>query len=68
MKLTERQAHWLGHLYHAFALGEPLSVYAERQGLSLAELLSWERALLCHGIGVPPRHRPARFVAVERRP
>lgn len=69
MKLTERQAQWLGHLYHAFTRGESLAVYADGQGLSLAALLSWERALVCHGIDVPPRHRPARFVAVvERRP
>jgi transposase len=63
-QLTPTQAFWLGHLYHAHELGQSLSEYAQRQGLSLADLMRWERRLVIQHIAVPKRHRPARFLAV----
>ena len=36
-QLTSTQAFWLGHLHHAFSLGQSLSRYAHEQGLSFAE-------------------------------
>ena len=65
MWLSPAQARWLGHLYHAASAQQTLSDYAKTQHLSLAELLDWERQLSAAGVAVPPRHRPARFVAVE---
>lgn len=65
MELTPTQAYWLGHLYHASACQLALSEYAEEQAHDLATLLAWETRLTVQGIPVPPRHRPARFVAVE---
>jgi len=68
MWLSPARARWLGYLYHAHAIGLPLSEYAQQQHLSLGELMDWERHLSELGIKVPPRHRPARFVAVEVHP
>ncbi|MCA1773252.1 MAG: hypothetical protein LC677_11845 [Halomonas sp.] len=67
-ELNSMQAFWLGHLYHASVRGVPLSEYAPQQGLSLAELLLWEKRLNVRGLPVPPRHRPARFVQVAVTP
>lgn len=64
-ELTATQAFWLGHCFHAPSRQLALSEYAEEQGLDLAELMTWKKRLEVQGIPVPPRHRPARFVAVE---
>lgn len=64
-ELTSTQAYWLGHLFHASSRRLPLSDYAEEQKLDLASLLTWEQRLVVQDVPVPPRHRPARFVAVE---
>ncbi|SHL92070.1 hypothetical protein [Vreelandella subglaciescola] len=64
-ELTSTQAYWLGHLFHASSRQQPLSEYATQQQLDLASLLAWEKRIIVQGISVPPRHRPARFVAVE---
>jgi len=63
--LTSSQAYWLGHLFHASSRQLALSEYAKEQLLELATLLAWEKRLVVQGVPVPPRHRPARFVAVE---
>ena len=42
--------------------------FTEEQILNLASLLAWEQRLRVQAIAVPPRHRPARFVAVEVAP
>lgn len=68
MWLSPRQARWLGHLYHAASAQLTLSDYAKVQQLRLTELLAWEQELAAHGIAVPPRRRPARFVTVVVRP
>ncbi len=65
MWLSPARARWLGHLYHAAALRQPLSEYAKAQQLRLADLLAWERELAAQGLVVPRRRRPARFVTVE---
>ena len=65
MWLSPVRARWLGHLYHAHALGASLSEYARRQDVPLAELLDWERRLHEAGVPVPERHRPTRFITVE---
>lgn len=67
-ELNATQAFWLGHLYHASVCAMPLSQYATQQGLTLADLLMWEKRLNVRGLPVPPRYRPARFVAVEVAP
>jgi len=64
-ELTTTQAFWLGHLFHASSRQRALSEYAQEQGLDLAALLAWEKRRVVQGVPVPPRHRPARFVAVE---
>jgi transposase len=64
-ELTATQAFWLGHCFHASSRQLALSEYAKEQCLDLAELLTWEKRLVVQGISVPPRHRPARFIAVE---
>lgn len=64
-ELNSMQAFWLGHLYHALVQEIPLSEYAAQQELILADLLLREKRLNVRGLPVPPRHRPARFVAVE---
>jgi hypothetical protein len=64
-KLTTTQAYWLGHLFHASSWQLALSEYVEEQSLNLAERLAWEKRLAVQGVPVPPRQRPARFVAVE---
>ena len=64
-ELTTTQAFWLGHLFHASSRQRALSEYAQEQGLDLASLLAWEQRLVVQDVPVPPRHRPARFVAVE---
>jgi hypothetical protein len=67
-ELTSTQAFWLGHLFHASSRHLALSDYAQEQGLDLAALMAWEKRLVVQGLPVPPRHRPARFVAVEMTP
>lgn len=67
-ELNATQAFWLGHLYHASVLEMPLSQYATHQGLTLADLLAWEKRLKVQALPVPPRYRPARFVAVAVAP
>jgi len=67
-ELTSTQAFWLGHLFYASSRQMALSEYAEEQALDLASLLAWEQRLRVQAIAVPPRHRPARFVAVEVAP
>jgi len=67
-ELTTTQAFWLGHLFHASSRQRALSEYAQEQGLDLAALLAWEKRLVVQDVPVPPRHRPARFVAVEVTP
>ncbi len=64
-ELTSTQAFWLGHLFHASSRQLALSEYAVEQRLDLAALMTWEKRLAVQGVVVPPRHRPARFVAVE---
>jgi len=64
-ELTSTQAFWLGHLFHASSRQLALSDYAVEQDLDLAALMTWENRLVVQGIVVPPRHRPARFIAVE---
>jgi|TARA_R110000851_G_scaffold262118_4_gene414644 hypothetical protein len=64
-ELNSTQAFWLGHLSYAAALQMPLSAYAKAQAVTLADLMAWEKRLLVQGFPVPPRCRPARFVAVE---
>jgi hypothetical protein len=64
-ELTPTQAFWLGHLFHASSRQLALSDYAQDQALALSALLAWEKRLVVQGVPVPPRHRPARFVAVE---
>jgi len=68
MWMSPARARWLGYLYHAHASGLTLSAYTTRQGLALDDLLAWEQALREQGVGVPERHRPRRFVAVELAP
>ena len=63
--LNSTQAFWLGHLSYAAALQMSLSAYAEAQAVTLADLMAWENRLIVQGFPVPPRCRPARFVAVE---
>ncbi|CAM3622331.1 hypothetical protein [Halomonas lysinitropha] len=67
-ELTSTQAFWLGHLFHASSRQQPLSKYAEEQGMDLASLLAWEQRLVVQDVPVPPRHRPQRFVAVAVSP
>ena len=61
-KLPSTQAFWLGHLHHAFSLGQPLSLYAHEQGLCFAGLMAWRQRLMVQRIVVPDMHRPNRFV------
>lgn len=63
--LNPTQAFWLGHLYVASVWNMPLSDYADSQALTLTDLLMWEKRLSVHGLPVPPRCRPARFLSVE---
>ena len=63
-QLTSTQAFWLGHLHHAFSLGQPLSHYADEQGLCFADLMTWRQRLMVQTISVPDMHRPNRFVSV----
>jgi len=67
-ELNAMQAFWLGHLYHASVQEMPLSEYATQQGLTLADLLLWEKRLNVCGLPVPPRRRPSRFVQVAVTP
>ncbi len=67
-ELNAMQAFWLGHLYHACVMEIPLSLYAKHQGLTLADLLIWEKRLTVRGLPVPKRHRPARFIEVAVAP
>ena len=50
VKLTERQRHWLGHIRAAERKGEPLTVYAEQQGLSVSSLYEAKRHLRKAGV------------------
>ena len=43
VKLTERQRHWLKHIRAAERKDEPLTVYAEQQGLSVSSLYEAKR-------------------------
>ena len=45
VKLTERQRHWLKHIRAAERKDEPLTVYAEQQGLSVSSLYEAKRHL-----------------------
>jgi len=63
-QLTSTQAFWLGHLHHAFSLGQTLSGYADEQGLCFADLMAWRQRLVVQNIAVPTMHRPNRFVSV----
>lgn len=51
-KLPSTQAFWLGHLHHAFSLGQPLSLYAHEQGLCFAGLMAWRQRLIVQRIVV----------------
>jgi hypothetical protein len=50
VKLTERQRHWLGHIRAAERKDEPLTVYAEQQGLSVSSLYEAKRHLRKAGV------------------
>ena len=50
MKLTERQRHWLKHIRAAERKDEPLTVYAEQQGLSVSSLYEAKRHLRETGV------------------
>ena len=64
--LNSTQAFWLGHLSYASALQMPLSAYAESQAVSdVSRPDGVDNRLIVQGFPVPPRCRPARFVAVE---
>jgi hypothetical protein len=52
-QLTSTQAFWLGHLHHAFSLGQSLSHYADDQGLCFAHLIAWRQCLIVQKIAVP---------------
>jgi len=63
-QLTSTQAFWLGHLHHAFSLGQSLSRYAHEQGLRFPDLMVWRQRLMIQKVVVPDMHRPNRFVSV----
>jgi len=50
VKLTERQRHWLRHIRAAQRKDEPLTVYAEQQGLSVSSLYEAKRHLRETGV------------------
>jgi hypothetical protein len=50
VKLTERQRHWLKHIRAAERKDEPLTVYAEQQGLSVSSLYEAKRHLRKAGV------------------
>jgi hypothetical protein len=50
VKLTERQRHWLKHIRAAERKDEPLTVYAEQQGLSVSSLYEAKRHLRETGV------------------
>jgi hypothetical protein len=50
VKLTERQRHWLKHIRTAERKDEPLTVYAEQQGLSVSSLYEAKRHLRETGV------------------
>jgi hypothetical protein len=50
VKLTERQRHWLKHIRAAERKDEPLTVYAEQQGLSVSSLYEAKRHLREAGV------------------
>lgn len=64
MQLSSSQAFWLGHLYQASEQGVSLAIYADRQGLNLAELLLWRRRLQVAGVALP-EVMSSLFAAVE---
>ena len=59
VKLTERQRHWLGHIRAAERKAEPLTVYAEQQGLSVSSLYEAKRHLRKAGV-IEAARRPKR--------
>lgn len=67
-QLTPTQAFWLGHLHHAFSVGQSLSDYANEQGLCFADLMAWRQRLIVQKIDVPDMYRPNRFVSVAGTP
>ena len=73
VKLTERQRHWLGHLRAAQRKDEPLTVYADQQGLSVSSLYEAKRHLRKAGIIADasgprtPERVAAKFVSVSVR-
>jgi hypothetical protein len=72
-KLTERQRHWLKHIRAAERKDEPLTVYAEQQGLSVSSLYEAKRHLRKAGViaGADEPTKPKRvtpeFVSVSVR-
>ena len=50
VKLTERQLHWPKHIRAAERKDEPLTVYAEQQGLSVSSLYEAKRHLRETGV------------------
>ena len=73
VKLTERQRHWFKHIRAAERKGEPLTTYAEQQGLSVSSLYEAKRHLrkagiiaAANGSGKPERAIPE-FVPVSIR-
>lgn len=73
VKLTERQRHWLKHIRAAERKDEPLTVYAEQQGLSVSSLYEAKRHLRKAGVieaAIEPRKPdrvPPEFVSVSVR-
>jgi hypothetical protein len=50
VRLTERQRYWLKHIRAAERKDEPLTVYAEQQGLSVSSLYEAKRHLRETGV------------------
>ena len=73
VKLTERQRHWLKHIRAAERKDEPLTVYAEQQGLSVSSLYEAKRHLRETGVIAAasgprtPERVTAKFVSVSVR-
>jgi len=72
-ELTERQRHWLEHIRAAQRKDEPLTVYADQQGLSVSSLYEAKRHLRKAGIIAAasgprmPERVAAKFVSVSVR-
>jgi len=73
VKLTERQRHWLKHIRAAQRKDEPLTVYAEQQGLSVSSLYEAKRHLREAGViaatsgAKKPKQGVPEFVSVSVR-